>query len=197
MPAPRAKPRLFIIAGPNGAGKTTFASKFLPHYAHCLEFINADLIAGGLSPFAPQAAAFRAGRLVLEQIQAHRARLCDFSFETTLSGRSYVPLLRGLKGEGYTIHLFFLWLPAVELALARVADRVRQGGHDIPEAVVRRRFDKGVQNLFRLYRPLLDSWTIFDNSTETPQIVASEEAGKITIANPDVFARLRRTTGVE
>jgi predicted ABC-type ATPase len=193
----KAKPRLFIIAGPNGAGKTTFAGRFLPHYAHCREFINADLIAGELSPFDPTAAAFRAGRLMLEQIHALSRHRRDFSFETTLSGRSYLPLLRRLRADGYSIRLFFLWIPDVKLALARVADRVRQGGHDVPEAVVRRRFSKGIENFFRYYRPLLDAWCMLDNSTETPAIIASEEAGRMHVANPGVFAKVIQTSGLE
>ena len=131
------RPSLYIVAGPNGSGKTTFAREFLPDYVRCKEFINADLIAGGLSPFSPEAAAMRAGRLLLEQIKLLASRRSDFGFETTLSGVTYVSLLRRLKAQGYQIHLFFLWIPTVEVALARIADRVRRGGHDIPEKVVR------------------------------------------------------------
>jgi predicted ABC-type ATPase len=183
-------PRLYIIAGPNGAGKTTFAQQFLPRYADCPEFVNADLIAHELSPRSPEAAALRAGRLMLEQIHTLGRRNEDFGFETTLSGTTYLPLLRRLKTQRYKIHLFFLWIPTVELALARVADRVRQGGHDIPEAVVRRRFSKGIHNLFRVYHPFLDSWILFDNSTETPQVIASEEEGKMSVANQELFGTL-------
>jgi predicted ABC-type ATPase len=183
-------PRLYIIAGPNGAGKTTFAREFLPQYAGCKEFVNADLIAQGLSPFSPEAAAFRAGRLMLEQIRLLGQRRCDFAFETTLSGKTYLPLLRELQGNGYSVHLFYLWLPSVELALARVAERVRQGGHDVPEDVVRRRFDKGLRNLFQFYRPLLDSWMIFDNSTDMPRLIADEKDGELHIANHNLYAIL-------
>lgn len=128
MIQPTTKPRIYIIAGPNGAGKTTFAREFLPHYAECDEFVNADLIAESISPFAATAAAFRAGRLMLEQIHLLAQRRLDFAFETTLSGKSYLPLLRNFKRQGYALHLFYLWLPSVELALARIADRVRLAG---------------------------------------------------------------------
>src|SRR5437867_1910312 len=190
MAVEKPQPHLYIIAGPNGAGKTTFARQFLPRYADCREFVNADLIASGLSPFAPETAAFRAGRLMLEQIRTLGQRGVDFGFETTLAGTTYLPLLHRLKAKGYAIHLFFLWIPTSEMALARVADRVRQGGHDVPAAVVRRRFGRATRNFLKKYRPLLDSWILFDNSTETPQVIAVEEAGKIRIVNERLFATL-------
>ena len=183
-------PRLYIIAGPNGAGKTTFAREFLPRYAECKQFVNADFIAGGLAPFSPETAALRAGRLLLEQIRLLADKRSDFGFETTLSGVTYVSLLRKLKAQGYRIQMFFLWIPNVELALKRIADRVRMGGHDIPKNVVRRRFHKGLQNLFKLYRPLLDSWTIFDNSGVLPQLIAREEVGELSVFDEDLFARI-------
>ncbi|MCG3149486.1 MAG: hypothetical protein PCFJNLEI_02949 [Verrucomicrobiae bacterium] len=190
MPARKFQPNLYIIAGPNGAGKTTFARKFLPHYADCQEFVNADLIASGISPFAPESAGFRAGRLMLEQIHKLGQRGVDFGFETTLAGTAYLPLLRRSKAKGYAVHLFFLWIPTSEMALARVADRVRQGGHNVPAAVVRRRFARALRNFLTKYRPLLDTWILFDNSTETPQVIAAEEAGKIRIVNERLFATL-------
>ena len=183
-------PQLYVIAGPNGAGKTTFAREFLPHFVQCKEFINADLIAGGLAPFSPETAALRAGRLLLEQIDLLTKHKRDFGFETTLSGVTYIALLRRLKAQGYLIHVFFLWLPTVELALARIADRVRQGGHGIPEAVVRRRFHKGLRHLFTRYRPLLNSLTIFDNSGPTPRVIAREELGQLHVVDADLYAHL-------
>ena len=149
----RKNPVCYIIAGPNGAGKTTFARKFLPEYVKCLDFINADLIAGGISPFVPEKAAIQAGRIMIEQIQHLAESRRDFGFETTLSGKSYANLLHKLKGKGYRIHLFFLWLPNADLAIERIADRVRKGGHTIPEGVVRRRFHKGLNNFIKIYRP--------------------------------------------
>ena len=126
---------LYIIAGPNGIGKTTFARTFLPKYADCKNFINADLIAEGISPFSPEAAAVRAGRLMLNEIGFFAQRRATFAFETTLSGRSYLRLIRQLKKQGYEVHIFFLWVKSVDVALSRVRERVLKGGHDVPEAV--------------------------------------------------------------
>ena len=187
----KQQPCVYIVAGPNGAGKTTFARTFLPDYAGCNEFINADLIAGGLSPFAPEAAALRAGRLLLEQIRRLSSKRLDFGFETTLAGVTQVSLLRMLKTRGYQIHLFFLWIPTVEMALARIADRVQHGGHKIPESVVRRRFRKGVVHLFKRYRPFLDAWTLFDNSGALPRVVAREEEGALAVFDQGLFAKIR------
>jgi len=181
------RPNIYIIAGPNGAGKTTFAHKFLPQYVECLEFVNADLIAGGLSPFDPERAVTQAGRLMLEQIHSFGKRGLDFGFETTLSGKTYVKLLKDLKKKGYLIHLFFLWISNVKLALERIELRVRNGGHHIPEAIVLRRFDRSLPNFFRFYQPLADSWAIFDNSEDVPKMIAFEESGKLEILDPDLF----------
>ena len=180
-------PNLYIIAGPNGAGKTTFARKFLPDYAKCLEFVNVDLIASGLSPFAPERAAIHAGRLMLEQIHSLASHGVDFGFETTLSGRTYVKLLKEMKKRKYLVHIFFLWISGVELALERIRLRVRNGGHPIPEATVRRRFARSLTNFLHVYKPLADSWTIFDNSGDVPRIIAFEESGKVEILDPSVF----------
>jgi predicted ABC-type ATPase len=147
-------PDLYIIAGPNGAGKTTFAREFLPNYAECKNFINADLIAQGVAPFSPEAVAFRAGRLMLKELNHYVKRGEDFGFETTLSGRSYLGLIHRLRKLGYRVHFFFLWVPTVDLALTRVRGRVSAGGHDIPESVVRRRFGRSLQNFFADYRQL-------------------------------------------
>ena len=131
----------------------------------------------------------RAGRLLLEQIRSLAGKRSDFGFETTLSGVTHVALLRRLKAQGYRIQLFFLWIPTVEMALARIADRVRRGGHDIPEKVVRRRFHKGLQNLFTRYQFVLDSWTLFDNSGTAPRLIAREELGEIRVFDQALFAR--------
>ena len=185
------RPSLYIVAGPNGSGKTTFARTFLPEFAQCTQFVNADLIAGGLSPFSPETEALHAGRLLLEQIRLLAGKRSDFGFETTLSGVTHASLLRKLKAQGYMIQLFFLWIPTVEMALARIADRVRRGGHDIPEKVVRRRFHKGIAHLFRLYRPLLDSWTLIDNSGAAPRLIAREEVGELRVFDETLFAEIR------
>jgi predicted ABC-type ATPase len=168
--------RVIIIAGPNGAGKSTFAREFLPNEAGCPVFVNADLIAAGLSPFAPDKAAIRAGRVMLEEIHRHATVGESFAFETTLSGRGYTHAIPAWRKAGYAVHLVFLRLPTVELAIERVAVRVAQGGHDVPVEVIRRRFDKGWRNFQQVYQPLVDSWQLFDNSGEEARLL--EEGGK-------------------
>lgn len=186
----KKSPNLYIIAGPNGAGKTTFAKEFLPHYAKCDNFVNADLIAQGLSPFSPAAAGIKAGRLLLKQIHEFASKRVDFAFETTLSGKTYVARLRRLKQHSYVIHLFFLWIPSVELAVARIKNRVAEGGHNVSTTDVRRRFGRSVENLFKIYRPLLDSWTLFDNSSTRPSLIAEEKHGNLAIVDAKLFATI-------
>lgn len=166
--------RILIIAGPNGAGKTTFATEFLPEEADCPIFVNADLIAKGLSPFQPELAAIRSGRIMLEQIRAHAKRGESFSFETTLSGLGYARMIPRWRGWGYQVKLFFLRLPSPEMAIARVRQRVLEGGHDVPEAVIRRRFDKGWYNYEHMYRELVDEWALYDNSGSRPVLLAEK-----------------------
>lgn len=156
--------KIVIIAGPNGAGKTTFAREFLPHEANCPVFVNADLIAAGLAPFRPESAAIRAGRLMLEEMETHVAHRRSFAFETTLSGRTYARMIHHWQKLGYHVKLIFLRLPNADMAVARVAARVAQGGHDVPEAVIRRRFESGLIYFEKLYKPLVDAWMIYDNS---------------------------------
>ena len=192
MPRRATHPNCYIIAGPNGAGKTTFATEFLPFYANCRNFINADLIARGLSPFDPDAGMLRAGRTVLERIAEFAEARATFAFETTLSGRSYAPLLRGMKKVGFRLHMFYLWVPSPDLALLRIRDRVESGGHNVPEQDVRRRFGRTLGNLFTLYRPLLDTLHFFDNSSERPRLIFKEESGQATISDAALYAELRR-----
>jgi len=163
--------KIIIIAGPKGAGKTTFARSFLPQEAQCPRFINADLIAAGLSPFAPEAAAIKAGRLMLKEIAECVRRGESFAFETTLSGLGYLAQIRQWRAQDYHVSLFFLRLPDAETAIARVAERVRQGGHDIPEAVIRRRFTAGWRNLDHAYKSVVDTWAIYDNVGERPSLL--------------------------
>lgn len=163
-----AEKKIVIIAGPNGAGKTTFAREFLPAEAGCPVFINADLIAAGLSPFQPEAAAFRAGRLMLGEIARHAAEGRNFAFETTLSGLTYVRMITDWRAADFTVKLIFLSLATPEEAIARVAMRVQQGGHDVPPEIVRRRFAAGRRNFQDVYRGCVDFWQWFDNSGDTP-----------------------------
>jgi len=163
--------KVVIIAGPNGAGKTTFAKEFLPFEAGCPIFINADLIAAGLSPFNPDAAAFRAGRLMLAEIDRNATEGNSFAFETTLAGRSYLPRIARWRAAGFVVKLLFLSLPAPKDAIARVATRVQQGGHDVAPEVIRRRFAAGMRNFQEIYRHRVDFWQLFDNSGPTPQLL--------------------------
>lgn len=189
-------PNLFIIAGPNGAGKTTYARRFLNDELRIGEFLNADLIAAGLSPFAPDKAAFEAGRLMLKRLRELGARGEDFSFETTLSGRAYAPLLRELRSVGYRIWLDFLWIPTLDLTRDRVRQRVAKGGHDIPDEVQQRRFHLGVRNLAELYRPLVDRWRLFENTGEKPYLVAEEEDGRFSVSDTPLLARIEQAASV-
>lgn len=168
MTAETPSRKIIIIAGPNGAGKTTFARSFLPAEAHLPRFINADLIAAGLAPFAPETAAIKAARLMLEEIEQCARRGESFAFETTLSGLGYLRRIAIWRAEGYRVSLFFLTLPDAETAIARVAARVRQGGHDIPAPVVRRRFTAGWNNFHRHYKQAVDDWAVYDNSGAEP-----------------------------
>lgn len=163
--------KVIVIAGPNGAGKTTFAREFLPNEAGCTVFVNADLIAAGLAPFAPQTAAVRAGRLMLQEIARYFAAGESFAFETTLAGRGYVPRIRTWQAAGYAVKLIFLRLDSPEEAMARVAQRVLQGGHDVPEATIRRRFASGLHNFQTLYAPLVDAWALYDNGSRKPVLL--------------------------
>lgn len=163
--------RIVIIAGPNGAGKTTFARVFLPKEIQCSVFINADLIAQGLAPFQPEAAALRAGRLMIEEIDACSKRGDNFAFETTLSGLSYARRIPGWRADGYHVKLVFLSLPRAETAIARVANRVSSGGHNVPADVIRRRFIAGRKNFDQLYKALVDTWIEYDNSSAPPILV--------------------------
>lgn len=169
----KIKPRIIILAGPNGAGKTTFAREFLPNEAECPVFINADLIAAGLAPFAPEQAALRAGKLMLAEMATHVAKRRNFAFETTLSGNNYARHIRQWRKLGYRVSLVFLSLPSAQVALARVAARVAQGGHNIPPDVIRRRFEAGLRNFLGIYKPLVNDWSLFDNEGQQPVLLES------------------------
>jgi predicted ABC-type ATPase len=163
--------QILIIAGPNGAGKTTFAQEFLPNEVGCPVFVNADLIAAGLSPFVPDLAAVKAGRLMLEAIAEHEAKGESFAFETTLSGRIYTRRIPRWQAALYHVRLIYLALASPEMAIARVKERVRQGGHDVPETVIRRRFTSGLRNFQTVYRDMVNAWSYYDNSGEEPVLM--------------------------
>jgi predicted ABC-type ATPase len=188
------QPTVYVIAGPNGAGKTTFATQFLPDFVNCREFLNADLIAAGLSPFAPETQNMRAGRLLLERIRELAKARREFGFETTLAGRMHIKLLTDLRRWGYRIDLFFLWLPSADLAVRRVAERVSEGGHGVPDDVVRRRYDSGLRNFFRLYSPRVDSWWLYDSSRMPPSLIAQTENSITSAMDAELLARIRKTS---
>lgn len=156
-------------------------TKLTDAFVRCREFLNADLIAAGLSPFAPETQDIRAGRLLLIRIRELTAARETFGFETTLSGRGYVRLFKKMRRDGYRVVVFFLWLPSADIAVARVRERVAQGGHDVPTSTVRRRYQSGLRNAFRLYRPLADMWRVYDASYLPPRIVAHEEMGETEV----------------
>ncbi len=160
---------LYIISGCNGAGKTTASYTVLPEVLHCKEFVNADEIARGLSPFNPQSMAIEAGRLMLQRIELLLNLNSTFSIETTLATKSYTNLIKRAHAQGYSVFVLFFWLRTPELAIQRVAERVRHGGHDIPEDVIRRRYEAGINNLFNIFMPEVDYWGLYDNS-ENPRV---------------------------
>jgi predicted ABC-type ATPase len=190
-------PKVVVIAGPNGAGKSTTAPGVLRNALKVREFVNADTIAAGLSAFSPETVAFAAGRLMLDRVKVLAGERRDFAFETTLASRSFAPWLKELQTEGYTFHLVYLWLPTVELAVARVAERVRRGGHAVPEDIVRRRYDRSLENFFNLYSRFADSWVMLDNSIRyRPHVVAKRAIGRpVRIFNVNGWASLRSKYG--
>lgn len=188
----REPPTVYAIAGPNGAGKTTFTSEFLPDFVNCRQFLNADLIAAGLSPFAPETQNLRAGRVLLERIGELAAEKSDFGLETTLAGRIYVRALAGLKENGYRVALFFLWLPSPNLAVTRVENRVKMGGHGVRRHDIRRRYASGVRNLIRLYRGNFDRWWLYDAPRLPPQRIATEHNRQLVVEQKRWYWRVEK-----
>lgn len=178
---------LYIISGCNGAGKTTASYTVLPEILDCREFVNADEIARGLSPFNPESVAIEAGRLMLRRIEELLSKDVTFSIETTLATKSYITLVRNARKQGYSVKLLFFWLRNPELAIQRVAERVENGGHNIPEDVVRRRYAAGINNLFRLFMNEVDSWVIFDNSENPRRQIASGGRNADTVIDEEML----------
>jgi predicted ABC-type ATPase len=183
-------PSLYVIAGPNGAGKTTFIKRFAPREIAVLDFINADEVARGLSPLAPERAQFEAGRIVLSRFAQFIAERRNFCLETTLSGRTYRKHFAAARATGYHVRLDFLLLPDIEDSIRRVADRVEQGGHDVPLDDLRRRFRVGIQNLFSIYRPVIDAWSLYDNGQHVPVLLAYGTPDEITVAADAAFQKI-------
>ncbi len=186
-------PNVIVIAGPNGAGKSTLAPALLRDTLNIPEYVNADTIAEGLSAFAPEDASFDAGRVMLGRLHDLASQRKSFAFETTLASRFYAGWLKELKGDGYRVSLIFLWLPNVDLAIERVKARVRLGGHSIPEKTIRRRFDRGIANLFELYLPIVNAWRIFNAAPSAPMEIArfSESHGE-AVLDPDLWNQIRK-----
>jgi len=185
-------PNIYIIAGANGSGKTTLANTLLPEFLLCSEFVNADLIAAGLSPFNPDSMAMQAGRLMLNRIENLAKAKKDFAFETTLSTRSYAPQIKQWIEAGFAVHLIFLWVRDEEISIARVKKRVEMGGHNIPEAIIRRRYKRGIDNFLNIYKKLVTSWEIYDNSEiNNTMLIAEYTNQELTIHNEDLWKTLK------
>ena len=183
------RPSVVILAGPNGAGKSTVAPALLRGALAVNEFVNADVIASGLSAFDPDRAAIAAARVMLARIRELASQRVNFAFETTLASRSFAPWLRQLVTSGYSAHLVFLWLPSADFAVDRVAERVRTGGHNVPPEIVRRRYAAGLRNFFLLYQPLVSGWVLYDSSGPVPRPVAEGLASHPpTVYDRDVWA---------
>ena len=174
MPTP--PPTIYLIAGCNGAGKTTFAKEFLPKEVKCLRFHNADEIARGLSPFDPSASAVKAGRLLLQEVHDDIRRTQTFALESTLSGKTYIRLFQEARRTGYEIELHYLWLPNPSVAIARVHERVKKGGHDVPAADIRRRFSRSLQHFIADYARLADRWAVWDSRLAPPVLLTESRA---------------------
>jgi predicted ABC-type ATPase len=183
--------RLYVIAGCNGAGKTTASYTILPEILECEEFVNADEIARGLSPFQPEKAGIQAGRLMLERIKALIGRGQDFAFETTLSTKSYKNLIQDAKKKNYSVTLIFFWLSSQELAVKRVETRVKEGGHNIPEKVIRRRYENGLRNFFDIFKSIVDDWMLIDNSGEPYELIAEKMQSEEIIYNNKIWDNLK------
>ncbi len=191
---PVGHPQAVVIAGPNGAGKTSAAPELLREAVGIDAFVNADMIAQGLAGFSPESVAFEAGRIMLKRLDELAQARANFAFESTLSGRSALRFLLGLKEVGYEVHIFYLWLPSPDVAVSRVYGRVQAGGHNVPEEAIRRRFWRGLVNFDRSYRVVATTWRLYDGSVagERPMIARGSEDGSITVVDHGTWTRIRR-----
>ena len=185
-------PTVVVIAGPNGAGKSTAAPYLLKQALGILEFVNADQIAVGLSAYSPETVSFEAGRIMLRRLRELAAGNVNFAFESTLSSRTFARFLTRCKAQGYTVQIFYVALPSPELAVNRVALRVKLGGHNIPQADIERRFQRSLHNLYLLYLPLADRWTVLDNATGTLEPIAHGTARRTHVEDSDKWLNLKR-----
>ena len=186
-------PICYVIAGPNGAGKTTFALRYLPEMTGCRNFVNADLIADGLSPLNPAGVQMEAGKIFLGEVREKIEQGTDFAFETTLSGRMYVRLLKELRSKGWKIVLFYLWIPDAEFSRLRVRQRVELGGHDIPDEAIARRYHRTVFNFLTVFAPLCDRVFCYDNSGFKPRLVCEQQGGELAVFDQDRYSMILRS----
>lgn len=180
-------PTIYIIGGCNGAGKTTAANEILPNFLNCKEFVNADSIAKGLSPFQPETVSLQAARIMLNRIKELISEKSTFAFETTLTTKSYINILKFAKKKKYKILLFYYWINSPELALARIDDRVRKGGHNIPKDVVFRRYERSLNNLVNLFIPICDEWYVYNNSEAALNLISEGKSNKISKIYNNLF----------
>src|SRR5437762_10418642 len=187
------QPTLAVMAGINGAGKTSASQRILREFLRMPAFVNADTIARGLNAFDPESEAVKAGRIMLDHLKDLAQRRRSFSFETTLAARTYAPWLGELRASGYVVHLFYYWLRSPELAIRRVAERVRAGGHHVPDETIRRRYSRSVRNFLELYRPVVTTWQVYDNSNGYARLIAFTNGYFETILDQDVWDSFNRS----
>lgn len=186
------RPTVYVVAGPNGAGKTTLATRFLPRFVNCPIFLNADLIAAGLSPFDPARESVRAGKLLLERINTLTQERATFGFETTLSGKAYEERLRQMQLSGYRLTVIYLWLSSPDTAIERVANRVGQGGHHVAADDIRRRYYSGLRHFFNIYQQCADQWWLLNATNQTPDLVAFKTEGTLLAQQPELYDAIKR-----
>jgi predicted ABC-type ATPase len=187
------QPQVAVLGGINGAGKTTASQRILREALRIPVFTNADAIARGLNAFDPESEAMKAGRIMLEHMRAMAAARRSFAFETTLAARTYARWLGGMKRDGYAVHLFYYWLESADMAINRVADRVKSGGHHVPDDTIRRRYSRSVRNFLELYRPLVTTWQVFDNSRGGSRLIAFHNGFFDTVIDEDRWELFNRS----